>query len=248
MDSAGAIAGPLLAVLLLAHYGLRGVFWAAAVPGLFSIAVVVLFSRETAGPTPSPAHAELAAAAPLPGAFYYIVFAVGLFSLGNSSDMFLVLRAQTAGVAVIHAPLLGLVFNATYTALSWPAGKVSDRIPRHWLVSAGYAIFSAVYCVFALAPSRAAIWGMMALYGAYYALTTPVLKGLVVDFAPKAARGRAFGVFYFVTSVAALLSSVATGELWKHFGPRFPLLISAGLAAAATLLVLSVPKKAPAIP
>lgn len=244
MDSAGAILGPLIAVLLLTHYGLRGVFWAAAIPGLLTIVVVVLFARET-GTTHKQAVPRAGSTdTQLSAAFYYIVFAVGLFSLGNSSDMFLVLRAQTVGIPVSHAPLLGLVFNATYTAFSWPAGKLSDRISRHWLVSAGYVVFTAVYCVFALAPSRAAIWAMMALYGAYYALTTPVLKGMVVDLAPKSARGRAFGVFYFVTSVAALLASIATGELWKHFGPALPLLVSAALAGMAAVLVLVVPKTA----
>ena len=245
MDSAGAIAGPLIALLLLSRVGLRGIFWAAAVPGLLAVAVVVLLVRETAHVVRAgdAASAALPQKAALSGTYYYIVFAVALFSLGNSTDMFLILRAQSVGMGAFYAPLLGLVFNVTYTAFSWPAGKLSDRVPRNLLVSAGYAVFAVVYCVFGLAPSHGAIWAMMALYGAYYALTAPVLKGLVVDHAPRGARGRAFGIFYFVTSVCALLSSIVTGELWKHFGPRLPLLLSAGLAAAAALLVLFVPAR-----
>jgi predicted MFS family arabinose efflux permease len=84
---------------------------------------------------------------------------------------------------------------------------------------------------------------MMAFYGFYYALTAPVLKGVVVDNAPAEGRGRAFGIFYFVTSVAALLSSLLTGQLWKHFGPALPLLISAALAALAAILILLAPRK-----
>ena len=164
---------------------------------------------------------------------------VGLFSLGNSSDMFLVLRTQGAGISPLQAPLLGLVFNITYTAFSWPAGKLSDRVSRHGMVAAGYAVFAVVYLVFASAPSRAALWAMMSFYGLYYALTNPVLRALVVDTAPKEARGRAFGIFYFVTSVAALLSSVVTGELWKYFGPQLPLRLSAALAAVSALLLLA---------
>ena len=245
MDSAGAILGPLIALLLLSHYGLRGVFWAAAVPGFASILVVIFLTRETseARHTGSAEKPKVTGAASLSPSYYYVLFAVALFSLGNSSDMFLVLRAQSAGIPIAHAPLLGLVFNLTYTAFSWPAGKLSDSMPRHVLVAGGYAVFAAVYAVFALAPSLAALWAMMALYGLYYALTTPVLKGLVVDHAPREARGRAFGIFYFVTSVAALLSSVITGELWKHFGPRLPLLISAGMAVAAAILVMLTPKR-----
>lgn len=240
MDSAGAIVGPLIAFLLVAHSGFRAVFWAAAIPGLASIVVVVLLTRETGSKSALGAqvtHSGRETVA-LPSSFYYVLFVVALFSIGNSSDMFLVLRAQSVGIEPIYAPVLGLVFNLTYTAFSWPAGRLSDVVPRHFLVAAGFLVFAAVYAVFAVATSRTAIWGMMALYGLYYALTAPVLKGLVVDNAPKAGRGRAFGIFYFVTSIAALLSSVITGELWKHYGPTLPLGVSAVLAAGASGLIL----------
>ena len=271
MDSAGAIAGPLLALALLAHFGLRGVFWAAAIPGLACIVVIALFARETgktksrtgvipsedaarsASPGVGDAHAasesrDLLSAdrrpptVRLPPLYYYVLFAVGLFSLGNSSDMFLVLRAQGAGIPAAHAPLLGLVFNLTYTAFSWPAGKLADRVSPYALVAAGYTVFAIVYGVFAFAPSRAALWAMMAFYGLYYAFTAPVLKTVVASSAPPEARGRAFGIFYFVTSVAALLASVLTGELWKHFGAKLPFLLSAILAAVSAALVLIAPK------
>ena len=245
MDSAGAIFGPLIALFLLGRYGLRGVFWAAAIPGMASILVVIAFSRETRelrkDKTKDPSSAGQPVA--LPHSFYYVLAVVGLFSVGNSSDMFLVLRAQSAGVPIAHAPLLGLVFNITYSAFSWPAGRVSDVVPRRFLVAAGFAVFGVVYAVFAIAPSRAAIWAVMGFYGLYYALTTPVLKGLVVDHAPIGGRGRAFGIFYFVTSIAALLSSVITGALWRRFGPQLPLLLSAGLAALAALLIVFSPRK-----
>ena len=243
MDSAGAIAGPLLALLLLSHVGLRGVFWAAAVPGLASVVVVAFWARETGKPKPVTAEpAPKTSPLRLPGAYYYMLFVVGLFSLGNSSDMFLVLRAQSAGIPAYQAPLLGLVFNLTYTAFAWPAGKLSDRIPRHAMVAAGYAVFAVVYWIFAAAPSRAALWAMMSFYGLYYALTNPVLRAMVVDTAPKEARGRAFGIFYFVTSVAALLASVLTGELWKYFSPELPLRLSSVLAAVSAVLLL-VPRR-----
>jgi MFS family permease len=175
---------------------------------------------------------------PLPRAYYYVLATVGLFSLGNSSDMFLVLRATEVGIAVSYAPLLGLVFNATYTAFSWPAGWLSDRLPRRVLVAAGFLIFAAVYAVFALKPTHILLWGMMALYGLYSALTAPVLKAVVAENAPVETRGRAFGVFYFVTSVAALLASLVTGELWHVYGAELPLLLSAGLSALSAVLLL----------
>lgn len=174
------------------------------------------------------------------------MFAVALFSLGNSSDMFLVLRAQDIGIGAVFAPLLGLVFNTTYTAFSWPAGKLSDTMSKKALVAAGYLVFAIVYAVFAIAPSKTAIWTAFAFYGLYYALTNPVLRAMVSQAAPAESRGRAFGIFYFVTSVTALLASVITGELWKHFGAAIPFYLSAALAAIAAIMVLTAPKSQPA--
>lgn len=239
MDSAGAIAGPLIAVAIMsAGMGMRVVFWIAAIPGFFSIFIIAIFARET-GKRPAQRHRDTEQPqAKLPASFYYVLFAVTLFSIGNSSDMFLILRAQDFGIPARHAPLLGLVFNVTYTAFSWPAGWWSDRGPRHNLAAAGYLVFTVVYGVFGSGPPRAAIWGMMALYGVYYALTQPVLRAMVVDAAPRESRGRAFGVFYFVTSIATLIASILAGELWKHFGPQFTFHLSAVLAAIAALLLI----------
>jgi MFS family permease len=242
MDSAGAILGPALALLLIPHIGLRGVFWAAAVPGLLAIVLVIGFARETGAQVRGSATPTKKSAVPLSPAFYYLMVAVGLFSIGNSSDMFLVLRAQNIGISPVYAPLLGLAFNVTYTLCSWPAGKLSDHMSKKALVGAGMLVFAIVYFVFAAAPSRAAIWAAFAFYGLYYALTNPVLRAMVSQAAPPQSRGRAFGIFYFVTSIAALLSSIATGELWKHFGSALPFYLSAGLAAVSALMVVLSPK------
>jgi MFS family permease len=181
---------------------------------------------------------ELTLRPQLPWRFHYVLLAVTLFSLGNSSDMFLVLRARDAGIAVTLAPLLGLVFNIVYTLASWPAGKLSDRVPRQFVAAAGYLVFAIVYAVFAAEPSQLAIWAAMAFYGLFYALTAPVLRALVVDHAPPEKRGRALGLFYFVTSVTMLLASLITGELWDQFGARVPFYTSAALATLAALLLL----------
>ena len=247
MDSAGAIAGPLTALVLLARYGIRSVFWAAAVPGALAVLVALFGIRETGRHRPNdrdPKPAVDAAIAPgatgtgIPGSFYFVLFAVTLFSLGNSSDMFLVMRAQNVGIRVALAPLLGLVFNITYTLGSWPAGWFSDHFSRRWIAAAGYLIFAGVYFVFGRAPSTSAIWITMAVYGVYYALTQPVLKALVVDSVEQAARGRALGIYFFVTSVATLAASLITGELWKHYGAGVPFYFSAGLAVLSAVLLV----------
>ena len=250
MDSAGAIVGPLAAVLLLRHFGLSSVFWTAAVPGALCVLVALFGIRETGrggehsadAVKSSEARADTAPCQDkrikLPASFYFVLVAVTLFSVGNSSDMFLILRAQNVGIAVTFAPLLGLVFNVTYTLASWPAGWFSDRVSRRMVASLGYVIFAAVYFVFGLAPSRMAIWIAMSAYGLYYALTEPVLKALVVQSVGKDIRGRALGVFSFVTSVATLAASLITGQLWKHFGAGMPFYFSSGLGLTAALMLL----------
>jgi MFS family permease len=259
MDSAGAIIGPIAALLLIGHFGMRGVFWAAAVPGGLAILVAWLGIREThradkkseailqAGIDDK--HCDASRREPeapesdtnrlaLPAGFYYVLAVVTLFSLGNSSDMFLVLRAGSIGIPIAQAPLLGLVFNITYTLLSWPAGKFSDRFSRSTLAAAGYFVFAIVYLVFALAPSHFAIWSAMAFYGLFYALTNPVLKALVVEAVGPEVRGRALGIYFFLTSITTLLASVITGELWKFYGARVPFYLSSAIAAISALLLL----------
>jgi MFS family permease len=262
LDSAGAIVGPLAALALIGYFGMRGVFWAAAVPGALAILVACFGIRETRraagktglisatdgshGDAPCPPDkisseaAKPAATAPpgLPGGFYYVLAVVTLFSLGNSSDMFLVLRAENTGIPATHAPLLGLVFNITYTLFSWPAGKVSDRLSRSGLAAAGYFVFAIVYLVFALAPSQLAIWTTMAFYGLFYALTNPVLKALVVETVGPEIRGRALGIYFFLTSVTTLLASLITGELWKVYGAQVPFYLSSAIAAVCAVLLL----------
>ena len=223
-------------------------FWAAAVPGALAVLVAIFGIRETKRSTSETSGQTSeqkkkpppASTGGLSGSFYVVLAAVTLFSLGNSSDMFLVMRAQSIGIGVRLAPLLGLVFNLTYTLGSWPAGWFSDHFSRRWIAATGYLIFAAVYFVFGRAPSVLAIWITMAVYGIYYALTQPVLKALVVESVAQNIRGRALGVYFFATSVATLAASLTTGELWKHYGPSVPFYASAALAVvSAAMLVLS---------
>jgi MFS family permease len=270
MDSAGAIVGPLLALTVIGHFGMRGVFASAAIPGALCVIVawagirevhragegpaarragtpVAPLSVEGRAPLPVQAERSLAAATPaksewlpkLPIGFYYVLAVVTMFSLGNSSDMFLVLRAGNIGVPASRAPLLGLVFNIMFTLVSWPAGKFSDRFSRSAIAAAGYFVFAIVYFVFALAPSQLAIWLAMAFYGLFYALTNAVLKALIVESVDTGVRGRALGIYSFCISVTTLLSSVITGALWKLYGPAVPFYFSAGIATVSAFALLA---------
>jgi MFS family permease len=267
MDSAGAIGGPLLALALLGRFGLRGVFAGAAIPGALCVMAAWVGIREVHQRREQPASPhtsfqETSAAQPrsadrpqprahssirdgsswypqLPSAFYYVLVVVTLFSLGNSSDMFLVLRAGNIGIPGAQAPLLGLVFNITFTLFSWPAGKFSDRFSRPAIAATGYLVFAIVYFVFASAPSRLAIWLAMAFYGLFYAFTNAVLKALIAETVTAEVRGRALGIFSFATSVTTLLSSVLTGTLWKVYGAAIPFYVSAAIAAVCAAALLA---------
>jgi MFS family permease len=247
MDSAGAVLGPLAAWLIMAKLGnMRAVFWLAAVPGLITV-LAVLFAVETRKQAPATRIRSAAGErSRLSGRFYYVLAAVLIFSLGNSSDMFLVLRAQQIGIRPVFAPLFGLVFNVTYTAASWPAGWLSDRRSKSTIAAVGYLTFAVTYFAFAAAPGRPVLWIMMALYGFYYALTSPVLRALVAETVVPESRGRAFGVFDFSSSVVTLLSSILTGQLWKRFGAPLPFYCSSALAVSAAIMLLLGSRKRPA--
>jgi MFS family permease len=250
MDSAGAIAGPLLALAVIGRLGMRGVFACAAVPGALCIVVAAVGIREVhraamgtgrlreGGLPHTVSHTSSHWFSRLPVSFYYVLAVVSLFSLGNSSDMFLVLRAGNIGIPASQAPLLGLVFNIMFTLVSWPAGKFSDRFSRSTIAAGGYFVFAIVYFVFALAPSRLAIWLAMAFYGLFYALTNAVLKALIVETVEIDVRGRALGLYSFLSSITTLLASIITGALWKFHGPAVAFYLSAGIATVSGLALL----------
>jgi len=242
MDSAGAIVGPLAAILLLPLFlgNVRHVFWAASLPGLASILLAWFMVREIrpAAPTArAPRAGPLDAFRENKRRLALILVAVALFSLGNSSDLFLILRAQNLGVRAELAPVLGLIFNLVYTLLSWPAGKLSDRIPRRALVVLGYLIYSGVYFGFARSHTAQAVWLLMPLYGFYYALTEGVLKAWISDLVPSHSRASVFGLFNWVIGVTAFPASLLAGWLWQHYTPAAPFYFSGVLAFFAAILL-----------
>jgi MFS family permease len=243
MDTAGAIAGPLSALLFLwlLAGNIRAVFWLAAIPGLASI-LLMWFGVKEVRPA---ANSSAASADPaersgyLPrGRLLIILAAVGLFSLGNSSDLFLVLRAQNLGMRAWTAPVLGIIFNIVYALLSWPAGKLSDRVPRRLLIVAGYGIYAAVYAGFALLRTPQLVWFLFAIYGSYYALTEGVIKAWVADLAPGNSRASVYGILNWVVGVAAFPASWLAGWMWQRYSPAAPFAFSSLLALTAGVLLL----------
>ena len=161
-----------------------------------------------------------------------------VFSLGNSSDVFLLLRARELGLGATLVVLAYALYNLVYASLSWPLGALSDRRRRESVLAGGLVVFALVYLGFALAPGGWAVWPLLALYGAYVAATEGVAKAWVADRVPGRAAGTAFGIFAAATGAALLLASVAAGLLWSHVDPSAPFVLGAASSGLALVLLL----------
>ncbi len=254
MDSAGAVVGVLLAALLLwwlsgspvkdptitqsAHTAtaFRTIFGVSA--GLSLLAVVFTFILR------EPPHAfakeqPVTSREPLSRRYWLVITLLLVFSLANSSDTFLLLRAGQVGLAPWQVVLVYALFSFTYMAASYPAGILSDRFGRWRVVGIGWAIYALVYI--GLAETGAtAIWPLLAVYGIYSALTDGVGKALLADHAPRERRGFAIGIFYMTTGGTTLVSSVVAGILWDRVGPDTPFWFGGITAAVAVCLLLVV--------
>lgn len=233
MDHAGAVVGPLVATVLLGlHVPLRTIFAIAIVPGLLSVASVFLIREpDAAVATREPEVASTSLPARLKS-YLAILF---LFSLGNSSDAFLLLRARDLGVEVEHLPLLWMVFHVVKLASSYVGGGWADRQPRTRLVLAGWLVYALTYVAFGFATSAREAWALFLVYGVYYGLTEPAEKALVKDLAPAALRGRAYGAYNFLVGIAAVPAGLLTGFVWQTVSPSVALFVGASLALVASI-------------
>ncbi len=242
MDHTGALLGPLLATALLAgaHLPLRTVFALAAIPGLAGALLVVWKVRE-AGSVPAAdavakAPARTLDAIPRGPLRRYLVILL-LFTLGNSSDAFLLLRASDLGVRAAYLPLLWAWFHVVKAGSTFPLGALSDRMDRRRLIIAGWIVYALVYLGFARATEAWHAWALFAAYGLFYGLTEGVEKALLADLAPAHARAGAFGWHAFALGAGALPASVIFGALWQGAGPLWAFGLGAALAGASALLL-----------
>jgi MFS family permease len=248
MDNAGAVIGPLIATALLVvgRLSVRHVFLVAAIPGVIAMLSLLAGVVETEPKDKPKAPGAVAEDAASPGLARYL-FALGVFSLGNASDAFILLRARQLGVAAAWIPTLWMLHNLVKALLSTPAGALSDQLGRRRLIFVGWAIYAASYLGFGLANAAWHAWALMAIYGVYYALSEGTEKAMVADLAGAGRRGRAFGTYYAVVGLSALPASFGFGVLVDRYGARLPFTVAAALAAAAaTLLALVVPEPRPA--
>ena len=239
MDTTGAIIGPLLAFVLLPVFSgnYRPVFAVTLIPGLISVALLLFLVRERHVQVPAGERQGLRISlAPFDRQFRLFLLAVVVFTLGNSSDAFLLLRADAIGVPGVQIPLLWLVFNVVYALASTPAGVLSDRIGRRGVIVGGYAVFALVYLGFARASAAWHIWLLFAAYGLYYGLTEGVQRAYAADLAPDHLRGTAFGVYHTLTGLALFPASLVAGWLWQTIGVPAPFFYGAAMSGLAVAI------------
>lgn len=242
MDTMGAVVGPLVGLAFLASgLRLRFVILLAVVPGIVSVLVLRWLPERKPEPLPAGAEHRAPGARALPLSFYLLLGITTVFMIGNSSDAFLILRSKDLGLTTTFVVLAYVGYNLVYTALSFPAGVISDRIPRAWLMVLGYLIFAGTYAGFAVAGSDVLVWPLFAVYGAYIAFTDGVSKALVSDLAPKAVRSSAMGLYQGIGGFAALAASIIAGVLWDQVSESAPFVMGASCAliAAAGLALMT---------
>ena len=240
MDNLGAVVGPLIATGLLAlHMSLRGVFWIAVIPGAIATALVVAVREpaRAAAVAPHTGKGARPAGVLTPTLTSYLLI-LALFSLGNSSDGFLLLRARSLGLSTAEIPILWAVLNASKVGWAWLGGNLADRMPRARLIAIGWVVYALVYAGLGEATARWQVWALFILYGVFYGLTEPVEKALLKDLVRPEQRGRAYGAYNFVAGITALPAGLMTGLLWHAWGPARALEVAAALAGAAGVAIL----------
>ncbi|MEO0405790.1 MAG: MFS transporter [Cyanobacteria bacterium P01_A01_bin.135] len=241
LETIGEVVGPLLGFALLQAIGsYRGVFAIAFLPALVGVLLLAILVKE---PRPEDRRQRQPRQWPqftlrgLSPAYRRYLLVVCLFGLGNSSDAFLLLRAQDLGVAGGQVLLLYALFNLVEVLLGFAAGRLSDRIGRRALLISGYLVFAGVYLGFATAQSAAAVWPLFVAYGLYSTLTRGSQKAFVADLVHPQRRGAEIGTFYMVAGLVALPASLIAGWLYTQVSAAAPFYLSVGTAAVAAMLL-----------
>ena len=234
MDNAGALVGPILAALLLRFWIAeeRTLFLLALVPGVLAVLLLVTRIPEKKGGAERAAPIQISPRLSRP--LWTAIAIFSLFTLANSTDAFLLLRARDCGVPVWQLPLLWAYFNGAKAAVGVPGGALSDRIGRVPTIALGWLIYALSYLGFAFAAAPVHAWALFGFYALFFAATEGAERALIADLAGGRMRGRAFGVFHAAVGLSALPASILFGLWWKLFGPRTAFLIGAAISLAAT--------------
>jgi MFS family permease len=237
LDTAGAVVGPLagLALYEALDHRLRPLFFVAFVPAAASVALIGLV-REPVRANALPNGSVRPARGRLPRRYWRVVAFLTLFGLANFSDALLILRAKALGLSFVGIILAYALYNVSYALLSYPAGVLSDRVPRRLVFASGLGIFAVAYIGLGAVTSSGWVWLLLPLYGGYTALTDGVGKAWIADLVPEERVGSGLGLYQGLAGGAALLAGVWAGLAWGSDG-RLPLLVS-GVTVAVLAVVL----------
>jgi MFS family permease len=262
-DNAGAVVGPLVAFFILKLHGvgaldtskhllpndehaMRNVFWLSAIPAAIAMVILIVVVRDIPRHDGDGAGARAGdGAGRLGGRFWAYLVVVLLFTLGNSTDAFLLLRANQLGVPVALAPILWALLNFVKSATGTYGGQLSDTIGRKPLIVGGWLLYSAVYFAFGWAGAPWQAWALFAVYGIFYGMTEGTEKALVADIVPKIRRGAAFGWYNLAIGLGALPASLIFGWIWDRSGAPSAFVFGASLALVAAILMAIVAPSSP---
>ncbi|MGN1136560.1 MAG: MFS transporter [Oscillospiraceae bacterium] len=243
LDMAGSAIGILLAFLLMRTLGnneadYKMIFAISVVPTVLAL-FMFLFIKEKKEPRePKKREHFWTKISALDGRLKLYLLVVFLFTLGNSSNSFLLLRAKSAGFDDSNVILLYFLYNLTASILSVPFGKLSDKIGRKQVLISGYLLFSVVYFGFAFASNSAGFIIIFLLYGIFTAMTAGVERALIAEIAPSELKGTMLGLHSTIAGIALLPASVICGFLWEHFGSAVPFVFGASMSALAAILLM----------
>ena len=248
-DTAGAFVGLGIAAVIiwltqkgaaeLSRHTFQIVVLASIIPAVLAVAVLALGVKEVQAAKKANSKLPSLSWKAFDKRFRAFLVVVIIFTLGNSSDSFIVLRGQDRGLSVLQIMGMLMTFNAVYALLAGPLGSLSDRIGRRKLMLVGWTIYGLVYLGFALSHTGAAIWALFGIYGIYYALTEGVAKALVADIVPQEQRGTAYGLFNAAIGISALPASLIAGILWQYVNPAAPFVFGASLSILAGVLLVT---------
>lgn len=238
MDTMGAVVGPAIALLLLQMHpsNYQMVFWLSIVPGAIAVLIIVLFIQEKMRSAVSPANHPRFTFRRFDWKVRFFILIATLFALGNSSDAFLILRAEQIGIPTAVIPAVYLLFNLVYSISAIPAGMAADKFGMKRIILLGFVLFAGLYYGFAVAGSTAAIWVLFALYGIFMGLTEGIQKAFLATIIPTDFKATAFGVYATAVGVATFPASLIGGLLWDKISPASTFYFGAATAAVSALL------------
>ncbi len=246
MDHAGAVLGPLIAIAVITWWttDLRTLFWLTAIPGALAVLTIVIgLRRDDERPTVTEevekpeAKQSLEVSKDMRRRLARVLIPIGVFTLGNATDLFLLLKAGGQRASLETFPLLWIALHIVKMLASIPGGSLADKLGSRRTIIAGWLIYAAIYLGFSLASQQWVIWVLFVTYGLYYGLTEGAEKALISRIAPAEIRGTAFGWYHITVGLMALPASIGFGAVWAWLGNTVAFSISAGLALVAAVLL-----------